>query len=259
MARLMCGADGWYPPHQPHCLGCGPENPASLGIRMRPLGDRGVAGEVAFGSAHEGAPGFAHGGAVATALDDALGTLLMRLRTPAVTRRLEVDYLRPAFLERRYEAHCRMRVHGRPQAVDDRGATGRDRAGCQRQGAFRVRGGRALLAEREGRRSGSADPGRGAIVALVSAGRHPHEVGSPRRPERQRRARFPTFNCWVWLACLSQRRDPRSLSAARRGGSSRCVVVRRWGGSSEVAQPVVRELVLAVCDLKTLWHHRDRR
>ena len=29
--------------------------------------------------------------------------LLMRLRTPAVTRRLEVDYLRPAFLERRYE------------------------------------------------------------------------------------------------------------------------------------------------------------
>jgi acyl-coenzyme A thioesterase PaaI-like protein len=94
-------------------MGCGPDNPASLGLRMRPVGD-GVAGEVSFGDYHEGAPGFAHGGAVAAALDDAIGMLLRRLRRPAVTRRLEVDYLRPCFVGRRYDVSASSeRVDGR--------------------------------------------------------------------------------------------------------------------------------------------------
>ena len=108
-------AADWYPPHQPNCMGCGPENESGLGLRMRPAdeGD-GVIGEVTFGRAHEGAPGFAHGGAVATALDDAIGMLIYRLRTPAVTRRLEVDYVAPCFVGRRYEitAACE-RAEGR--------------------------------------------------------------------------------------------------------------------------------------------------
>ena len=29
----------WYPPHQPNCLGCGPDNAASLGLKMRPEGE----------------------------------------------------------------------------------------------------------------------------------------------------------------------------------------------------------------------------
>ena len=103
----------WYPPHQPNCMGCGPENPASLGLRMRPDGE-GVAGEVTFRAQHEGAPGFAHGGAVATVLDDALGMLLMRLGRPAVTRRLEVDYERPCFIDRRYDVEASIeRIDGR--------------------------------------------------------------------------------------------------------------------------------------------------
>src|SRR3954471_2371340 len=103
----------WYPPHQPHCLGCGPDNPATLGLRMRPESD-GVAGTVAFNAVHEGAPGFAHGGAVAAALDDALGMLLMRLRRPAVTRRLQGRYERPCFVGRRYEVTARCeRTEGR--------------------------------------------------------------------------------------------------------------------------------------------------
>lgn len=47
-------------------------------------------------------PRFAQGGAVATALDDAFGVMLMRLRRPAVTAGLEVDYRRPAFIDRHY-------------------------------------------------------------------------------------------------------------------------------------------------------------
>src|SRR5947209_18030643 len=103
----------WYPPHHPNCFGCGPDNPASLGVRMRPDGD-GVSGEVTFGAAHEGAPGFAHGGAVAAALDDAIGMVLVGLRRAAVTRRLEIDYERPCFVGRRYEVAARCgRVDGR--------------------------------------------------------------------------------------------------------------------------------------------------
>jgi acyl-coenzyme A thioesterase PaaI-like protein len=88
--------------HHPHCLGCGDENPASLGLSFTIEGER-VRSELVFDRRHEGAPGFVHGGAVATALDDTIGTLNMALRKPAVTGRLEVDYRRPAFLGRRFE------------------------------------------------------------------------------------------------------------------------------------------------------------
>lgn len=106
-------ADGTVPAHQPHCLGCGPENPASMGLRLRIEGER-VHGLVRFDRRQEGAPGFAHGGAVATVLDDALGTVLVVVRRPAVTANLNVDFRAPAFLERdlAVEAWCE-RIDGR--------------------------------------------------------------------------------------------------------------------------------------------------
>lgn len=90
------------PPHQPNCLGCGPDNPAGLGLSLFSEGDR-VKGRVELDRRHEGAPGFAHGGAVATLLDDTLGALLMLLEVPAVTAKLEVDYRAPAFLGREFQ------------------------------------------------------------------------------------------------------------------------------------------------------------
>jgi acyl-coenzyme A thioesterase PaaI-like protein len=90
------------PPHQPNCLGCGDENPGSMGLRMWAEGER-IRGEVTLDRRHEGAPGFAHGGAIATVLDDALGSLLMLIRKPAVTAKLEIDYRKPAFIGRRFE------------------------------------------------------------------------------------------------------------------------------------------------------------
>lgn len=88
------------PPHHPHCLGCGPENPCSLGLELSIVDEERVRGEVTLDDRHQGAPGFAHGGAVATALDDTLGTLLLVLQHPGVTARLEINYRRPAFLHR---------------------------------------------------------------------------------------------------------------------------------------------------------------
>jgi acyl-coenzyme A thioesterase PaaI-like protein len=101
------------PPHHAGCMGCGPDNPAGLGMRMERDGDR-VRGFVQLDQRHQGAPGYAHGGAVATILDDALGMLLFILRRPAVTARIEVDFRRPAYLGRPFEVEARVdRVEGR--------------------------------------------------------------------------------------------------------------------------------------------------
>ena len=100
-------------PHHANCLGCGPDNPGTLGLKLAIDGER-VRGEVTLDDRHQGAPGFAHGGAVATALDDTLGTLLVVLGHPGVTARLEVNYRRPAFLHRRFELEAWVeRVEGR--------------------------------------------------------------------------------------------------------------------------------------------------
>ena len=99
--------------HHAHCLGCGPDNPATLGLSFRIEGER-VHGTTSLDDRHQGAPGFAHGGAVATALDDTIGTLLIALRRPAVTARLEVDYRRPALLGREFELEAwAERIDGR--------------------------------------------------------------------------------------------------------------------------------------------------
>jgi acyl-coenzyme A thioesterase PaaI-like protein len=89
----------WLPPHQPRCLGCGPDNPAGIGLRVRRDGDH-VVGEATLNVNHEGAPGYAHGGAVATLLDDAFGFVAMLGGHPAVTARLEVDYRAPVLIGR---------------------------------------------------------------------------------------------------------------------------------------------------------------
>ena len=92
----------WLPPHHGNCLGCGPDNPASLRMRFRLDGER-VGGQVTPTRLHEGAPGYVHGGAISTVLDDAIGTLLYVTKTPAVTAKLEVDFRSPAFIDHTYD------------------------------------------------------------------------------------------------------------------------------------------------------------
>lgn len=89
------------PSHGPQCVGCGEQNPLSLGLTFQLDGERIVAA-LRLDERHQGAPGFAHGGMVATALDDVIGTLLVVLRRPAVTAKLEVDYRRPLFIHTDY-------------------------------------------------------------------------------------------------------------------------------------------------------------
>ncbi len=44
---------------------------------------------------HQGAPGLAHGGLLSLAFDEALGKLMWLIRSPAVTARLETDFMLP--------------------------------------------------------------------------------------------------------------------------------------------------------------------
>ena len=82
-------------PHYDHCFGCGPLVPS--GLRMTVVAGEGleVTGEYPVGPAHQGGPGLAHGGVLTTALDETLGSLTWLLHVPAVTGRLETDFVRP--------------------------------------------------------------------------------------------------------------------------------------------------------------------
>ena len=63
---------------------------------------------------HQGAPGLAHGGLLAAAFDEALGSLNWLLRTPAVTARLETDFVRPVPVD------STLYIHAEVLAVADR-------------------------------------------------------------------------------------------------------------------------------------------
>lgn len=82
-------------PHFDECYACGDRQAGGLHLVVRRA--QGVAIEALFTvtDAHQGAPGLAHGGLLAAAFDDALGYVLWILGEPAVTGRLETDYLRP--------------------------------------------------------------------------------------------------------------------------------------------------------------------
>jgi acyl-coenzyme A thioesterase PaaI-like protein len=54
-----------------------------------------VTGEFVVTADHQGAPGLAHGGLLTAAFDEAQGMLMWLLRSPAVTARVETDFLRP--------------------------------------------------------------------------------------------------------------------------------------------------------------------
>jgi acyl-coenzyme A thioesterase PaaI-like protein len=93
---------GALPPHWPTCFGCGPDAEAGLHAVARKVGDE-VHCTYTFTSRHEGAPGIAHGGAVAALVDDVCGGLLFVVREPAVTRTLNVEYLKPVLVGVTYE------------------------------------------------------------------------------------------------------------------------------------------------------------
>lgn len=83
------------PSHFKHCFGCGDLHPTGLHLVAHVGDGLTISAEFTVTENHQGAPGLAHGGLLSLAFDEALGKLMWLLRAPAVTARLETDFLRP--------------------------------------------------------------------------------------------------------------------------------------------------------------------
>jgi acyl-coenzyme A thioesterase PaaI-like protein len=82
-----------------YCFGCGPANPQGLHLTFttdtsNPEHITATA-QIQLDRMHEGPPGHIHGGIVAALLDEAMSKLNRPLNVLAMTRHMEVDYLRP--------------------------------------------------------------------------------------------------------------------------------------------------------------------
>jgi acyl-coenzyme A thioesterase PaaI-like protein len=114
-------APGSLPPHYPTCFGCGPEAEYGLHVVARKVGEE-IRTTYTFGARHSGAPGIAHGGTVAALVDDVCGFLLFVVRQPAVTRKLEVEYLKPVLVGVPYDVVAKVdRFEGRKLFVSCEG------------------------------------------------------------------------------------------------------------------------------------------
>jgi acyl-coenzyme A thioesterase PaaI-like protein len=83
------------PSHFGHCFGCGELHPTGLHLVAHAGLGANLTAEFTVTENHQGAPGLAHGGILSLAFDEALGKLMWLIRAPAVTARLETDFLKP--------------------------------------------------------------------------------------------------------------------------------------------------------------------
>ena len=78
-----------------HCFGCGLENRTGLRLRFYVDGTGQVVSPVRVAKRFQGPPGHAHGGIIATLLDEAMSKANRARGVVAMTRHLDVEYLRP--------------------------------------------------------------------------------------------------------------------------------------------------------------------
>ena len=78
-----------------HCFGCGELHPTGLHLVAEAGAGADLTAKFTVTENHQGAPGLAHGGLLSLAFDEALGKLMWLIRSPAVTARLETDFLKP--------------------------------------------------------------------------------------------------------------------------------------------------------------------
>ena len=100
--------------HFAGCFGCGQAVVGGLRLRVTAGAGVRVMARLLVEPAHQGAPGLAHGGVLSAAFDETIGALLWLLSTPAVTRRLVTEFLRPVPVGStlHIDAQC-VRVEGR--------------------------------------------------------------------------------------------------------------------------------------------------
>lgn len=78
-----------------HCFGCGLDNPTGLRLRFFTDADQNIVCRVRLAGRFAGPPGHAHGGIIATLLDEAMSKANRARGIVAMTRALDVQYLKP--------------------------------------------------------------------------------------------------------------------------------------------------------------------
>jgi uncharacterized protein (TIGR00369 family) len=80
---------------QNHCFGCGVANPVGLQLDFSVTPDHSVVCAAVVSDNYEGPPGYLHGGIIATLLDEAMSKANRAHGVTAMTRQMQVEYLRP--------------------------------------------------------------------------------------------------------------------------------------------------------------------
>jgi len=78
-----------------HCFGCGQENKTGLRLKFFVDDEHRVVCRVRVPRRFEGPPGHVHGGVIATLLDEAMSKANRQFGIVAMTRQMEVEYLKP--------------------------------------------------------------------------------------------------------------------------------------------------------------------
>ena len=77
------------------CFGCGQANATGLRLEFMLAADGAVVSLPVVPEAFAGHPGYLHGGIIATLLDEAMSKAVRAQGRPSMTRKMEVEYLRP--------------------------------------------------------------------------------------------------------------------------------------------------------------------
>lgn len=110
-----------------NCFGCGLQNPTGLRLRFFLGEDGAVVCHTRLARRFSGPPGHAHGGVIATLLDEAMSKANRARGVIAMTRHMEVEYLRPVplaaaiILTARHVSATGRRHHTEAQIADDSG------------------------------------------------------------------------------------------------------------------------------------------
>jgi uncharacterized protein (TIGR00369 family) len=77
------------------CFGCGPANATGLHLEFFLAHDGSVVSLPVISDSFCGHPGYLHGGIIATLLDEAMSKAVRAKGHPSMTRKMDIDYLRP--------------------------------------------------------------------------------------------------------------------------------------------------------------------
>lgn len=84
-----------YHSPQANCFGCGQANPVGLKLKFSKTPENLVISHATISHNWEGPPGYLHGGIIASILDEAMSKANRARGVTAMTRKMQVEYLRP--------------------------------------------------------------------------------------------------------------------------------------------------------------------